>query len=106
LACLTSHGSGVALAIVHGADDLRVESIDVGSIELDGGQVMTAHGYYLVARFDVDRDGFRDLVALIRYVGAVPDARVVLSGRLTDGTAFAGSDEICAHTGHAHEAGA
>jgi hypothetical protein len=90
----------VALAVIHGADDLPVELIDLGSIDLDGAPVVTFLGHRLVARIDVDRDGFRDLVVLIRYVGAVPDATVVLSGRLTDGTMFAGSDEICASTDH------
>jgi hypothetical protein len=96
--CVRNDGHGVIPLVIFGSDRLDVRRIDLASITLGGMPLQRLFGRYVAIVHDFDRDGTDDVFVLIEDVaGALPAGtrRVTVSGRLRNGTRFAGSDELC-----------
>lgn len=96
--CIDTNGRGVIPVLVYGSPDVDLSALDVTSVALSGMPIVTVYGFPLAIPLDVDGDGSRDLLVLIRNVaGAIPagTTTVTLTALLEDGTPIAGSDSIC-----------
>ena len=99
MGCVRSDRAGWIGVVIHGAADLDVRRIERRSVGIASLTAVTHRP--IAVRWDVDGDGFDDLVVVLRTVaggiaeGATP---VTVSGRLDDGTTFTGTDGVCVTT--------
>jgi hypothetical protein len=99
---IVNDGHGLILVVIFGDADVAARRIDARTVELEGMPVATILGRPLAVRWDVNRDGYRDLIVLIDDVaGAIPagTTTVTVTARLRDGTELAGTDEVRVVTG-------
>ena len=98
--CINNDGKGVIPVAVLGSATFDVRRVDAATVALEGMAVRTSgRANRLTADYeDVNADGFLDLVVHIQdQDGSLANGTGVatLTAMLTDGTAIAGSDEIC-----------
>ena len=84
---------------MYGSRALDVRRIDRSSVVVEAMALTTTHhGRPIAVRWDVDRDGFADLVAVVHTTaGGIAESTTTatVSGYLDDGTSFVGYDDVC-----------
>jgi len=98
--CFNNDGHGVIPVAILGSVDFDVNTIDTGSVMLEGLAVKAVgKSNKLLAHYeDVNGDGYNDLVVQIEdddLVFEEGDTTATVSGSLNDGMPFQGSDTIC-----------
>ena len=96
--CITNNGHGVIPVAILGSAGFDVQEVDPATVMLEGLSIrFKPNGKPQVSYEDVNFDGFEDLVVKFEdVVGAFPNPTTgTVTGELTDGTAFEGSDSIC-----------
>jgi hypothetical protein len=94
---IVNDGHALILVVIFGDADVEAQRIDARTVELEGMPVATIFGRPLAVRWDVNHDGYKDLIVLIDDVaGTIPAGitTVTLTARLHDGTVLAGTDEV------------
>ena len=94
---IVNDGHGLIPVVIFGTADVAAGQIDARTVELEGMPIATILSVPLAIRWDVNHDGHRDLVVLIKDVaGAIPagTTTVTVTARLLDGTQIAGTDEV------------
>jgi hypothetical protein len=98
--CFNNDGKGVIPVAILGSADLDVSEIDASTVELESMAVKAVgKSNKLLAHIeDVNEDGFDDLVVQIEDSDCVfspGDTTATVTGNLSDGTPFEGTDTIC-----------
>ena len=99
---ILNDGHGFILVVIFGDADVDARRIDARTVELEGMPVATIFGKPLALRWDVNLDGYKDLIVLIDDIaGAIADGttRVTVTAQLRDSTEIAGTDEVRVVTG-------
>jgi hypothetical protein len=94
---IVNDGYGLIPVVIFGDVDVDARRIDVRTVELEGMPVATFFGRHLALRWDINHDGYKDLVVLIDDIaGAIPGGTttVTVTAQLRDGTQIAGTDEV------------
>lgn len=97
--CFNNNGNGVIPVAILGSDTFDVGLIDPATLSFEG-MVVAIRGKDrpLTHVEDVNGDGFPDLVVQFEDVDGIftqGDGTATVTGQLTDGTPFEGSDSIC-----------
>jgi Lectin C-type domain len=97
--CINNNGNGVIPVAILGSATFDVTTIDANTVSLERMTVrVVGRGKLLAHIEDVNGDGFNDLILQIQDQDGMlqeGSGTVILTGALTDGTLFAGTDSIC-----------
>lgn len=98
--CFNNDGSGVIPVAILGSADFDVTEIDASTVRLESMAVKAVgkRNKLLAHIEDVNEDGFDDLVVQIKDSAGVfspGDTTAIVTGNLSDGTLFGGTDTIC-----------
>jgi hypothetical protein len=98
--CFNNDGKGTIPVAILGSASFNATQIDVDTVKLENMEIKAVgeDSKILAHIEDVNDDGFDDLVVQIQDEGSVfppGDSTATVTGSLTDGTLFQGSDTIC-----------